>query len=150
MGENLTGTTISLTSEAAATTDISGWVVAADSTPTRVVLQVPTGASAPATGRYQVQVGDTAAPLSVAASVDPAGGPVLPNSPTVNINGGGFVADATEIVVGASAVPANQIVVGAGGTSLSFPTPAGTAGSVEPVIVRVQGIESDPALWVTL
>lgn len=150
MGENLTGATISLISEAAVTTDISGWVVATDSTPTRVVLQIPSGASAPATGRYQVQIGETAAPLGVAAFVDPAGGPVLPHSATVTIGGGGFVAGATEIVVGASAVPANQIVVGAGGTSLSFPTPAGTAGSVEPVIVRVQGVESDPALWVTL
>lgn len=150
VGENLTGETISLISEAAVTTDISGWVVAADSTPTRVVLQVPTGAATPATGRYQVQIGDTTAPLGVAAAVDAVGGPVLPHSASVGINGAGFVAGATEIVVGANTVPANQIVVGAGGTSLSFPTPAGTAGTVEPLIVRVQGVESDPALWVTL
>lgn len=41
MGENLTGAPISLVSEGAVSADISGWTVAADSTPTRVVLQVP-------------------------------------------------------------------------------------------------------------
>lgn len=150
MGENLTGAPISLVSEGAVSADISGWTVAANSTPTRVVLQVPDGAAAPAAGQYEVQIGATAAPLRVAAFVDPTGGPVLPHSASVDISGGGFVAGATEIVVGASTVPANQIVVNAGGTSLSFATPAGTAGSVEPVIVRVQGVQSDPALWVTL
>jgi hypothetical protein len=52
--------------------------------------------------------------------------------------------------VGAIPLPAAQITVGAGGTSLTFPTPAGPPGTVAPICVRVRGIESDPALWVTL
>jgi hypothetical protein len=150
MGENLDGASIGLVSEGGVSTDISGWRVAADSTPTRVVLQVPGGAGAPATGRYQVQIGENAAPLSVAAVVNPTGGPVLAHAASINITGAGFVAGETDVVVGANSLPANQITVGAGGTSLSFPTPAGTSGDVVPVVVRVLGVESDPALWVTL
>jgi hypothetical protein len=150
MGENLAGASIGLVPEVGVSTDISGWLVAADSTPTRVVLKVPTGAGAPATGRYQVQIGADSVPLSVAAFVNPTGGPVLPHAASVNIAGAGFVDGATDVVVGANMLPANQIVVGAGGASLSFPTPAGTSGDVVPVVVRVRGVESDPALWVTL
>jgi hypothetical protein len=151
MGEKLGGASIALVSEDGVSTDISGWIVAADSTATRVVLQVPAGAgSSPATGRYQVQIGENSAPLCVAAFVDPAGGPVLPHSASIDIAGEGFVAGATEIVVGATLVPASAITVGAGGTSLSFPSPAGPAGTVAPIIVRVRGVESDAALWVTL
>jgi Pvc16 N-terminal domain len=152
MGANLTAAPITLVSEAGVATDISGWVVAADSTAARVVLQVPdTGGSPPgsppAPGRYQVRVGGDLVPLSVAAYVDPAGGPVLPNSPSVSLTGEGFVAGATEVLVGGISV---QATVGAGGASLTFPTPAGPSGTVAPISVLVQGIESDPALWVTL
>lgn len=149
MGENLSGTTIALVSEGGVSTDISGWLVAADSTPTRVVLQVP-AAGAPATGRYQVQIGEDSAPLGVAAFIDPTGGPVLAHTASVNIAGTGFVAGQTEVVVGSNMLPANQITVGANGSSLSFPSPPGTSGEVLPVIVRVRGVESDAALWVTL
>jgi hypothetical protein len=155
MGANLSGAPIALVSEQGAVSDISGWVVAADSTATRVVLQVPDTVGSPPgppppTGRYQVRVGDNVAPLGLAAFVDPVGGPVLPRAASVNLTGEGFVAGATEVLVGASPVPANQITVGAGGTSLIFPTPAGPAGTVAPIGVRVRDIESDPALWVTL
>lgn len=155
MGANLSGAPIALVSEEGVTTDVSGWVVAADSTTTRVVLQVPDGVGsppgpAPATGRYQVQAGGNLAPLSIAAYVDPAGGPVLSAGPSIGLTGEGFVAGATEVLVGAIPVQASQITVGAGGTSLTFPTPAGPPGTVVPISVRVQGIESDPALWVTL
>jgi hypothetical protein len=155
MGAGLTGAPITLVSEAGVATDISGWVVAADSTATRVVLQVPDTAGSPpgpppATGRYQVRVGGDLAPLSLAAYVDPSGGPVLPNSPSISLTGEGFVAGATEVLVGTNPVPASQITVGAGGASLTFPTPVGTSGTVAPISVLVQGIESDPALWVTL
>jgi hypothetical protein len=95
-------------------------------------------------------VGGDLAPLSLAAHVDPAGGPVLPHGPLLSLTGEGFVAGATDIQVGAIPVPASQITVGAGGTSLTFPTPAGPSGTVAPISVRVRGIESDPALWVAL
>jgi hypothetical protein len=151
MGENLDGASIGLVSEGGVSTDISGWIVAADSTATRVVVQVPAGGgSPPPTGRYQVQIGEISAPLSVAAFVDPTGGPVLPHAASIDVAGDGFVPGATEIVVGATSGSASQITVGAGGTSVSFPTPAGPAGTVAPIIVRVKGIESDAALWVTL
>jgi hypothetical protein len=155
MGANLSGAPIALVSEEGVATDISGWVVAADSTATRVVLQVPDAAGSPpgpppATGRYQVRVGGDLVPLSLAAFVDPVGGPVLPHGPSISLIGEGFVAGATEVLVGATAVPTSEISVGADGTSLTFPTPAGPSGTVAPICVRVRGIESDPALWVTL
>jgi Pvc16 N-terminal domain len=155
MGANLTAAPIALVSEEGVAADISGWVVAADSTATRVVLQVPDTVGSPpgpppATGRYQVRVGGNLAPLSLAAYVDPAGGPVLPHTPSISLTGEGFVSGSTEVLVGTTLVPASQITVGAGGTSLTFPTPAGPSGTVAPIVVRVRGIESDPALWVTL
>jgi hypothetical protein len=155
MGANLTAAPIALVSEEGVAADISGWVVAADSTATRVVLQVPDTVGSPpgpppATGRYQVRVGGNLAPLSLAAYVDPAGGPVLPHTPSISLTGEGFVSGSTEVLVGTILVPASQITVGAGGTSLAFPTPAGPSGTVAPIVVRVRGIESDPALWVTL
>jgi Pvc16 N-terminal domain len=155
MGANLTAAPIALVSEEGVATDISGWVVAADSTASRVVLQVPDTVGSPpgpppATGRYQVRVGGDLAPLSLAAYVDPAGGPVLPHTPSISLTGEGFVSGSTEVLVGTILVPASQITVGAGGTSLTFPTPAGPPGTVAPIGVRVRGIESDPALWVTL
>ena len=96
MGANLTGAPITLISEEGVATDISGWVVPADSTATRVVLQVPDAVGSPpgpppATGRYQVRVDDDLAPLSLAAYVDPAGGPVLPPTPSISLTGDGFV-----------------------------------------------------------
>lgn len=155
MGTNLTGAPITLISEDGVDTDIANWAVASDSTPTRIVLQVPGSATSPpgpppATGRYQVRVGQALAPLSIAAYVNPAGGPVLPNTPTINLTGEGFVAGETAVRVGATPVPADQITVSADGASLNFPTPAGPAGTVLPISVQVKQIESDPALWVTL
>jgi len=45
---------------------------------------------------------------------------------------------------------AGQVSVDPSGTSFSFSPPAGPAGTVAPVRVRVNGADSDPALWVTL
>jgi hypothetical protein len=154
MGENMTGAPIALISEDGAAIDISDWTVTPDSTATRTVLQVPDTVGSPPgppppTGRYQVRVGENLAPLSLAALVDPTSGPVLPQTASLSLTGEGFVAGATEVAVGAIPVPASQITVGAGGTSLTFPTPAGPPGTVAPISVRVLGIESDPALWVT-
>ena len=131
MGSNLAGAAISLISESGAVTDISGWA-GAGSTATRVVLLVPSAASSPPgappdPGRYQVQVGDDLAPLSVAAYVDPGTSPVLASQPSITITGQGFVAGATEVSVGAIPVPASQISVSPAGTSLTFTTPSGAA-----------------------
>jgi hypothetical protein len=104
----------------------------------------------PDPGRYRVKVGDNLAPLSVAAYVDPGTSPVLASQPSITITGQGFVAGVTEIFVGAIPVPASQISVSPAGTSLTFTTPSGATDAVSPISVRVNGIESDPALWATL
>jgi len=153
--------------------DVTGWAVAAESSAAKFVLQLPRAAGTapagtPAPGVYQLRAGSGApgapgatrtgsVPVSVAAFVDPAGGPVLTGPGPFTVQGTGFVPGATEVLVGTVALtdtaasPApGEVSVGAPGTSFSFSPPAGTAGTVAPVRVRVNGIESDPALWVTL
>lgn len=157
----------------AAEVDVTAWAQAAASTPAKFVLALPAAAgappaSAPAPGVYQLRVGSGAlgaagavrsgaTPLSVAAYVDPAGGPVLSGAASYTVNGAGFVAGATEVLVGTVALTetggapnAGQVNVAASGTSFSFAPPAGTAGTTLPVRVLVNGIESNPALWVSL
>ena len=43
-----------------------------------------------------------------------------------------------------------QLSIDPSGTSFTFAPPTGAAGTLLPVRVRVNGIESDPALWVTV
>jgi len=50
----------------------------------------------------------------------------------------------------ASSPAAGQFSVAAAGTSLTFAPPPGPAGTTVPVRVLVSGVESEPALWVTL
>jgi hypothetical protein len=153
--------------------DVTAWVVAADSSEAKFVLTLPAAvgtapAEAPAPGVYQLRAGSGApgslgavrtgsTPVSIAAYVDPAGGPVLPGSPPFTVHGAGFVPGATEVLVGTAALTATtaspapgEVSIDPSGTSFSFSPPAGPAGMLVPVRVRVHGIESDPALWVTL
>ena len=134
-------------------------------------------AGAPDPGVYQLRVGSGAlgssaatrsgsTPVSVAARVNPPGsGPVLTGTPPFTVTGTGFIPDATEVLVGtvaltqttASAGP-GEVSVASSGTSFSFSPPAlragsppaGQTGAALPVRVRVNGIESDPAVWVML
>jgi hypothetical protein len=152
---------------------VTAWAQAAVSTPAKFVLALPAAAgappaSAPGPGVYQLRVGSGAlgaagavrsgaTPLSVAAYVDPTGGPVLSGAASYTVSGAGFVPGATEVLVGtvvltetAGAPNAGQVNVTASGTSFSFAPPAGTAGTTLPVRVLVNGIESNPALWVSL
>ncbi len=147
--------------------DVTAWAVAADSSAAKFVLALPP-AGAPGPGVYQFRAGSGALgspgttrtgsiPVSVAAYVDPAGGPVLAGSAPFTVTGAGFVPGATDVLVGtvalteAAAPPApGEVSIDPSGTSFSFSPPAGPAGMVVPVRVRVNGIESDPALWVTL
>jgi hypothetical protein len=157
-----------------AETDITTWTVAANSTAARFTVAAPAVAGAapagiPVPGVYQLRAGSGAAgaagairsnstPISIAALVDsPAGGPVLTGSPPFTVTGTGFVPGATEVLAGpVTLAPATsdpgpgEVSVGAPGTSFTFSPPAGPAGTVVPVRVRVNGIESDPAVWVTL
>jgi hypothetical protein len=156
-----------------AETDITGWVVASESSATRFVLALPAAVGSPPTGSpvpgvYQLRVGSGAlgssgairsgaTSLSVAAFVDPAGGPVLGGSAPFTVNGSGFLAGSTEVFLGTTLLTETgttpgpgQITFGTSGTSFSFSPPPGPAGTVLPVRVRVNGIESDPALWVRM
>lgn len=153
--------------------DVTGWVLAADSSPTRFVLSVPAATGAvpagtPDPGVYQLRVGSgaigapsairsDATPLSVAAFVDPSSGPVLSGAPPYTVNGRGFLPGETEVFVGGVALSeaagtpgSGQVSLATTGTSFAFEPPPGPAGAVLPVRVRVRGIESDPALWVRL
>jgi hypothetical protein len=156
-----------------AETDVTAWAVTADTSPARFVLTLPSAVAAapggaPAPGIYQLRTGSGAlgsagairsgsVPLSVGAYVDPAGGPVLAGSGPFTVSGAGFTTGQTEVLVGTVALagvtgtPATgQVSIDGSGTSFSFVPPAGPTGAVEPVRVRVNGIESDPALWVRL
>lgn len=154
-----------------AETDITTWAVAAESSAARFALAAPAAAGAapgavPEPGVYQLRVGSGAAggarsnstPISVAALVNPpAGGPVLTGSPPFTVTGTGLVPGATQVLAGPVTLAGTtkdpgpgEVSVGSSGTSFTFAPPAGPAGSVVPVRVRVNGIESDPAVWVTL
>jgi hypothetical protein len=152
--------------------DVTTWAVAADSSPAKFVLTLPAAvgpapAGAPGPGVYRIRVGSGApgspgatrsgsVPVSVAAYVSPAGGPVLAGSAPFTVRGTGFVPGQTDVFVGTvkltetTAAPGpGQVSIASSGVSFSFSPPAGPAGTVLPVRVRVNGIESDPALWVT-
>ena len=99
-------------------TDVSGWLLPPAQPPsaiTRTVrLPAATGtppAGAPAPGRYGLQMEVTAppgagsyntaqVPLTIAAGVNPAGGPVLTQRPLYVITGTGFTVGATQVLLG--------------------------------------------------
>ncbi len=153
--------------------DVTAWAVAASSTAAKIMLTLPNAAGAapagtPPPGVYQLRVGSGALgspgatrsgaiPVSVAALTDPSGGPVLAGSGPFTVNGTGFTPGGAEVLIGtaqlievAAAPAAGQVAVDPSGTAFTFSPPAGPAGTVVPVRVRVNGIDSDPALWVTL
>jgi len=150
--------------------DVTAWAVAADSTTAKFVLTLPQAvgtppAAAPAPGVYQLWVGGgspgvqqtVSVPVTIAAYVDPAAGPVLTGPGPFTVPGAGFIPGATEVLIGAVALASTSSVPAAGefsvdpsGTSLSFTPPPDPSGMTAPLRVRVNGIESDPALWVTL
>jgi hypothetical protein len=178
MGSDLRSTGVSdrvylLPPDGGAEVDVTTWAVAADSSAAKFVLTLPATVGtaptdAPVPGVYQLRAGSGAlgapganrtgsTPVSVAAYVDPAGGPVLAGLPPFTVHGAGFLPGATEVLVGmvaltdTAAVPApGEVSIDPSGTFFSFSPPAGPAGMLAPVRVRVHGIESDPALWVTL
>jgi Pvc16 N-terminal domain len=150
--------------------DVTAWAVAADSSAAKFVLALPPKAgtppaASPAPGSYQLRAGGGSpgiqqtgsAPVSIAAYVDPAAGPVLTGPGPFTVPGVGFIPGATEVLIGTAALTSTSSVPAAGefsvdpsGTSLSFTPAPGPAGTTAPLRVRVNGIESDPALWVTL
>ena len=95
-----------LPSDGSAEVDVTAWAVAAASTTAKFVLTLPATvgtapADAPAPGVYQLRAGSGAqgtpgatrtstVPVSIAAYVDPAGGPVLPGAPPFTVQGAGL------------------------------------------------------------
>ncbi|HMD91017.1 MAG TPA: DUF4255 domain-containing protein [Trebonia sp.] len=154
--------------------DVSGWLTDPQSAvATRRVVQLPaaTGvppAGAPVPGRYTVRLEGTTGtgtsqvafrtaevPLSVAASVSPAGGPVLPAAPSYTVTGTGFVPGDMQVLLetielapaGVAAPAPGEYAVNPAGTALTLVPPAGLRTGTYQIRVRVAGIESDPALW---
>jgi hypothetical protein len=141
--------------------DITAWTMPAESSAASFALEAPAGAGAapagtPEPGVYQLRVGSGAAgtpgairsnstPVSIAALVNPpAAGPVLTGSPPFTVTGAGFVPGATEVLAGTVTIAEADVAE----SSLTFSPPAEPNGTVLPVRVRVNGVESDPAVWV--
>src|SRR5262249_11112099 len=145
--------------------DVTSWVLPADSSAAKIALTAPAGGGAagtPAPGVYQLRVGSGkpgqpgatrsgSTPVSIAALVrPPADGPVLTGAGPLTLPGTGFVSGATEMLAGAVALTETaaspgpgQFSVGEAGTAVTFSPPPGPAGTVVPVRVRVNGVESD-------
>ena len=158
---------------AGAEVDVTSWALTAQSSAAKFALALPAAGATPPTdpptpdpGVYQLRVGSGtlgaagatrsgSTPLSIAAYVTPTKEPVLTGNGPFTVTGTGFVTGSTEVLVGTIALTevaatptAGQVSVEASGSSLSFAPPAGLGGSVLPLRVRVNGVESDPALWV--
>jgi hypothetical protein len=152
---------------------VTPWALTAQSSATKFALAFPAAGQTPAPnpptpdpGVYQLRVGSGelgsagvtrsgSTPVSIAAYVNPSGGPVLTGTGPFTVSGAGFLPGSTEVLVGTVALTAatttpnpGQLSIESSGTTFSFAPPAGLAGTVLPLRVRVNGVESDPALWV--
>ena len=158
--------------------DVTAWAVAADSGAARFVLVLPATAG-PAPARRpgarclpaacrQRRAGlarrhaqrldaDQRRGAGEPASRQPASRPGADGTAPVHRDGAGLVPGATEVLVGTVALTETtaspepgEVSFDSSGSSFSFSPPPGPAGTVLPVRVRVNGIESDPAVWVML
>ncbi len=155
--------------------NVTGWARATESTTAKLVLAFPVAGGTPPAdpttpdpGVYQLRVGSGqlgspgatrsgSTPISVAAYVNPTDGPMLTGAGPFTVSGAGFLAGATEVLVGTVALTEvtaspgpGEVSIDASGTSFTFSPPAEPAGTLLALRVRVNGIESDPALWVTV
>jgi len=153
--------------------NVTGWMVPEPvpgvenfQTPSRITLQLPltvgvTPGNAPAPGVYQLSVGSdapvryrtNATPFSVAAWIDTSAAPqpnppILAGAGTYTVDGEGFVAGATEVLLDTVAVAAADVAV-VSAAQLTIVAPALAAGTYT-VRIRVNNVESPPAWWVTL
>lgn len=144
-------------------------------TASRFVLNVPATvgalpANAPPPGVYSIRAGSSAppdvvefrtnaTPFNLAARLDVAGSPAEPIVPdiagTYTVTGMGFVAGATQVLletipltyVAAGPLQAGEFTVGDIAT-ITFQRPAAIPGGTYAIRVRVNGVESPPALWI--
>jgi hypothetical protein len=150
--------------------DVTSWkdTDATEQTDSRLVLDMPSTIAAgqtPTPGLYQMLAGSAtnrtnATPFSIAARVDvttvPPAPPVLPGPPPYTVNGMGFIAARTQVLletfrlaeVIAPAVPApGQFCVNDLQT-LVFAPPAALRTGNYAVRIRVNQVESPPAWWI--
>lgn len=141
--------------------DVTAWV--SDATSSRLILMLPT-TGGPAAGIYQLRVGNAngeplvtrsnATPFSIAAWVEPTGGPILSASgSTYTLNGQGFSPGDVEVHIGTlpldlggGSAPGQFVV--SSSTEISFQLPDTLSVGVHSVRVRVNQVESPPAKWV--
>ncbi len=175
LGDDLGGAAFSdvyLTDATGVETDVTSWVLPAESTPTSLTLQFPSLGSAttpavPPPGIYRLSLGSGPAGaigsirspglvVAVAPWVDPSTGPTLAAGTARTVAAAGLVAGATTVLVGTTSLqvvstPAptpGQVYLDPAGTSLTFNPPAETPGSLLPLVVQVAQVAADPALWV--
>jgi Pvc16 N-terminal domain len=154
----------------------SGSPSASIQTSARLVLEVPASEGspplgAPAPGVYGIAVGSDAGPdaityrsnitpISIAALVDAPGSPALPIltpvAGTYTVTGTGFIAGATQVML--ETVPlanvagppgAGQFAVVDVGT-ITFQAPTTLPSGMYGVRIRVNQVESPPALWIQI
>ncbi len=143
--------------------DVSAWIDATviDNSDAKLHLTLPAPAGFPP-GLYQLSVGlganrTNATPFSIAARVDAAApSPVLTYAgAALTLNGAGFLAGKTQVVIGGTplienaAVGAGQFTV-LGDAQIQFQPPAGLPTGRYGIRVRVNHVESAPAMWVRI
>lgn len=146
-------------------TDVTAWMTpaAGDS---RLAIALP-AVGAPPPGVWQLRTGNAiatgspgairsnATPFSVAARIDPAGGPLVSGTP-IAVTGGRFVAGATEVLLDSVSLAATGGAPAAGqfqhvdDATLHLLPPATLPTGTYTLRVRVAGVESPPAKWVVV
>lgn len=157
------GTKVFLVRPGMADLDVTAWIDAGVAqTEAKLELLVPDPAGIDA-GVYQLrcEVGaekTAALPFCLAARVDaPASPPVINfGGPPVVVNGAGFLTgkthvflEATSLAEAGAVAPGNFVINGAG-TQMTLLPAAGMPSGLVGVRVRVNDIESTPAVWVRL
>ena len=146
--------------------DVTSWLALPPSiqTENRFTLRLPNAvgvppAASPVPGVYQLSVGNALTlrsnrtPFSIAPRVDVLNPPILPAGPAFTINGIGFAAGATEVLL--ESVSLTEGAAGAGlfqvngpGTQLTFQSPLNLSPGRHAVRIRVNGVEADPSWWI--
>lgn len=151
--------------------DVTGWKLE-DKGDLWITLQLPAdpgpvpGGTPPA-GVYQLRVGSdpggggppirsNATPFSIAALVQPQAAAVIsPVGATYTLPGKGFLADHTEVLLGTvrlrkadGALAPGTFEINPAETTITFQPPADLPTGRYAVRVRVNDVESDPAVWI--
>jgi hypothetical protein len=153
-------------------TRVTSWLVASEETPTSLTMHLPaltstTTPAVPPPGMYQMATGSGSQGtlgslrsqtlrVAIAPWVDPSTGPTLSSTAQHAVSAAGLSAGQTTVSVGTTELqvvtttsPApGQVYINPSGTSLTFNPPPLTPGSLQPLAIRVNQVQADPALWV--